>query len=239
MVKRSKRYTQTLEKVDASKEYSTSDAVSMVKDNASAKFDESVELHLKTSSDPRQADQLVRGVVVLPHGVGKTPVVAVFVEGESATVANESGADFVGGDDLIKKVESGWTEFDVSIATSDMMSRVSRLGKILGRKGLMPNPKTGTVVKPDGLSKAIESAKMGRVEYKLDKNSIIHVVIGKASFEVQQLEDNFNALMNSIIRARPGGIKGDFIKSGYLTSTMGPSFALEVAALSQVKTEYN
>jgi large subunit ribosomal protein L1 len=237
MVKRSKRYTQTLEKIDVGKEYSSTDAVIKVKDNASAKFDETVELHLKTSADSTQANQLIRGVVVLPHGIGKTPVVAVFVEGESVTIANESGADFVGGDDLIKKVESGWTEFDVSIATSDMMARVSRLGKILGRKGLMPNPKTGTVVRPDGLSKAIKSSKMGRVEYKLDKNSIIHVVIGKASFEVQQLEDNFNALMDGILRARPSGIKGDLIKSGYLTSTMGPSFALEVVALSQVKTE--
>ncbi len=138
---------------------------------------------------------------------------------------------------MIKKVETGWTEFDVSIATSDMMARVSRLGKVLGRKGLMPNPKTGTVVSTDGLSKAIESAKMGRVEYKLDKNSIIHVVIGKASFETQQLEDNFKTLMNSIIKARPSGIKGEFIKSGYLTSTMGPSFPLEVAEFSQDKTE--
>ena len=239
MVKRSKRYNQTLEKIDVNKQYSPNDAVGLVKDIATAKFDESIELHLKTSADSTQADQLIRGVVVLPHGVGKTPVVAVFVEGESATIANESGADFVGGDDLIKKVESGWTEFDVSIATSDMMSRVSRLGKVLGRKGLMPNPKTGTVVKPDGLSKAIESAKMGRVEYRLDKNSIIHVVIGKASFEAQQIEDNLNVLMNSIIRARPSGVKGDLIKSGYLTSTMGPSFALEVTAFSEVKTEYN
>ena len=237
MVKRSKRYNQTLEKIDVNKQYSPNDAVGMVKDNATAKFDESIELHLKTSADSTQADQLIRGVVVLPHGVGKTPVVAVFVEGESASIANESGADFVGGDDLIKKVESGWTEFDVSIATSDMMARVSRLGKVLGRKGLMPNPKTGTVVKPDGLSKAIESAKMGRVEYRLDKNSIIHVVIGKASFEAQQIEDNLNVLMNSIIRARPSGVKGDLIKSGYLTSTMATSFQFEETPITEVKTQ--
>ena len=237
MVKRSKRYNQTLEKIDVNKQYSPTDAVGMVKDNATAKFDESIELHLKTSADSTQADQLIRGVVVLPHGVGKTPVVAVFVEGESATIANESGADFVGGDDLIKKVESGWTEFDVSIATPEMMGKVGRLGRVLGRKGLMPNPRTGTVVPSDDIPRAITEAKKGRVEYRLDRSSLIHVPIGKASFDEEQLLDNLSSVMDAIVQARPAGLKGQYIRSSFIKSTMGPSVRINVAELTELEVE--
>ena len=229
MVKHGKRYNNILEKIDISKLYNLEDSVALAKSTASSGFDETVELHLRTGVDPRQADQLVRGVVILPHGVGKTVRVAVFVQGEGVSIAEQAGADYVGSEDLVKTVESGWSDFDVAIATPDMMSQIGKLGKILGRKGLMPNPRTGTVVKLDDISRAVNDSKKGRVEYKLDKTSIVHVSVGKVSFTEDQLIDNIRTLMYDIIKSKPSGIKGQFIKSAYLTTTMGPSIALEVS----------
>lgn len=231
MVKHGKRYNNILEKIDVSKFYSIEEGVEITKSTASAGFDETVELHLKTSADPKQADQLVRGVVIMPHGIGKTIRVAVFVQGESVGVAEEAGADYVGSEELVKKVESGWSDFDVAIATPDMMSHIGKLGKVLGRKGLMPNPRTGTVVKKDDISRAINDSKKGRVEYKLDRTSIVHVSVGKVSFTGEQLIDNIKTLMYDIIKSKPNGIKGQFIKSAYLTATMGPSIPLEVSSI--------
>ena len=237
MASRGKRYREALGLLDSQIEYEPKEAIALAKRAATAKFDETVELHLRTGADPRHADQQVRGVAVLPHGVGKPVRVAVFAQGEAVVAAEQAGADYVGSDDLIKKIEGGWTDFDVSIATPDMMGRVGRLGRIIGRKGLMPNPRTGTVVQADGIAGAVSEAKRGRVEYRLDRTSIIHVPIGKASFDDAQLLDNMTTLMDSIVRARPSGAKGQFIRSAYLTSTMGPSIKLSVASATGLKVE--
>lgn len=234
---RGKRYKTALALTDCDKQYEPRDAVELVKKTASASFDETVELHLRTGADPRHAEQLVRGVTTLPHGVGKPVRVVVFTQGEPVSSATEAGADEVGSDDLIKKIEGGWTDFDVSIATPDMMGRVGKLGRILGRRGLMPNPRTGTVVQPDDVPRAVTEAKKGRVEFRLDRTSLIHVVIGKASFEVEQLMDNLTTLVDNIMRARPSGIKGQYIISAYLTSTMGPSIQLDVASTTELRIE--
>jgi large subunit ribosomal protein L1 len=219
------------------KDYQPAEAVGLIKKTATASFDETVELHLRTGADPRHADQQVRGVTVLPHGIGKQVRIVVFTQGEAMATAEEAGADHVGNDDLIKQIEDGWTDFDVSIATPDMMGKIGRLGRVLGRRGLMPNPRTGTVVQPDNIAKAVSDAKKGRVEYRLDREAIIHVVIGKSSFDESQLLDNLTALMDTIIRARPGGVKGQFVRSAFLTTTMGPSVRLDVATVSALKVE--
>ncbi len=232
-----KRFNEAVSLLEDGREYEPSEAVTLAKKTATAKFDETVELHLRTSADPRHADQAVRGVAPLPHGVGKPVRVVVFCQGEAITAAEAAGADFIGDDDLIKKIEGGWTDFDVSIATPDMMGKVGKLGRVLGRKGLMPNPRTGTVVQPDDIPRAVEDVKKGRVEYRLDKDSLIHVVIGRASFDDNQLLDNLTTLMDAIVRARPGGVKGEFIRSAYLTTTMGPSIPLEVASATELKVE--
>ena len=237
MPKHGKRYLEAASLIEKDRGYEPSEAIALAKESASAKFDETVELHIRTGADPRHADQMVRGVVLLPHGVGKQVRVAVFAQGEAASAAKEAGADVVGDDDLIKKVEGGFTDFDVSIATPDMMGKVGRLGRILGRKGLMPNPRTGTVVQPDDIPKAVGDAKKGRVEFRLDRTSIIHVPIGKASFEEEELLDNLTELMDNIVRARPSGVKGQFIRSAYITTTMGPSIGLDVASASALKVE--
>lgn len=237
MPKHGKRYREAAESIEEAGSYEPEEAIAIAKRSATAKFDETVELHIRTGADPRHADQMVRGVALLPHGVGKRVRVAVFAQGEAASAATEAGAEFVGDDDLIKRVEDGFTDFDVSIATPDMMGKVGRLGRILGRRGLMPNPRTGTVVQPDGVPKAVEDAKKGRVEYRLDRSAIIHVPIGKASFEEDKLLDNLTLLMDNIVRARPGGIKGQFIRSVYLTTTMGPSVGMDVASASALKVE--
>jgi len=236
-VKRGKRYSEAVSILEDDKEYEPIEAIDLAKKAATAKFDETVELHLRTNADPRQADQLVRGVAVLPHGVGKPVRVVVFAEGEAVSIAQEAGADFVGSDDLVKKVEGGWTDFDVSIATPDMMSRVGKLGRVLGRKGLMPNPKTGTVVQSGDVGRAVAEAKKGRVEYRLDKSSLIHVAFGKASFEPTQLMDNLTSIMDNIVRSRPSGVKGEYIQSAFLTTTMGPSIRLDVTSASELKIE--
>ena len=236
-IKRGKRYQKAAALVEEDKEYQPAEAISLIKKTASANFDETVEIHLRTGSDPRHADQLVRGVAVLPHGVGKKIRVVVFTQGEGVSKAEEAGADFVGSDDLIKKVEGGWTDFDVSIATPDMMGKVGRLGRILGRRGLMPNPRTGTVVQLDEIGRAVGEAKKGRVEYRLDRTALIHVPIGKASFEESQLMDNMTTLLDAIVRARPSGVKGQFIRAAFLTTTMGPSIRMDVASTTALQVE--
>jgi len=237
MASRGKRYNKASELIEEGHEYIPSEAVEILKKTATAKFDETVELHLRTGADPRHADQQVRGISVLPHGIGKQVRVLVFAQGETILAAKESGADFVGDEDIIAKIEGGWTEFDVSIATPDMMGKVGKLGRILGRKGLMPNPRTGTVVPAQDIPKAIDEAKKGRVEYRLDRTSLMHMPIGKASFEETQLLENLSALVENIVRARPSGVKGQFIKSAYLKTTMGPSVKLDVDRTTAIEVE--
>ncbi len=237
MVKHGKRYNAAIGVIEEGKNYSSTEAVSLAKKCATAKFDETVELHMKTGADPRHADQMVRGVALLPHGVGKQLRTIVFCQGDAIESAKEAGADRVGNDDLIKEIEGGWLDFDVSIATPDMMGKVGKLGRILGRRGLMPNPRTGTVVQSEDIGRAVEEAKKGRVEFRLDKTAIIHVPIGKASFDEQQLLDNLSSLVDTIMRSRPSGVKGQFIRSAYLTTTMGPSVSLDVASVTTLTVE--
>lgn len=237
MAKRSKRYRNALALVDRGKAYSPADAIALVKQVATTGFDESVEAHIRTGADPRHADQQLRGVAMLPHGLGKPIRVLVFAQGEAADAASNAGADHVGADELIQQIESGWTEFDTSIATPDMMGRVGRLGRILGRRGLMPNPRTGTVVQPQDIPRAVEQAKRGRVEVRMDRTAIIHVPIGKASFEDKALSDNLAAVVGMIARNRPAAVKGQFIRSGYLTSSMGPGIRLDLGTLQELRAE--
>ena len=223
MAKHGKKYNAALAKVDLEKEYSTRDAVKLAKETSTTKFDSTVEVHLRTALDPRQADQQVRDVVVLPHGLGKSVRVLVFTQGEGAATARAAGADLVADDDeTLKKIEGGMLDFDVAIATPDAMGRVGRLGRVLGPRGLMPNPKAGTVVNANDIARAIKEAKAGRVEFRLDKTANIHVSVGKVSFSADQLYDNFAALMDAVHKARPSGAKGDYIKRITITTTMGP-----------------
>lgn len=230
MTKHGKKYRAALAKVDLEKEYSVREAIALAKETSITRFDATVEVHMRTALDPRQADQQVRDVVVLPHGLGKTIRVLVFAQGEGAAAARSAGADMVADDDeTLKKIEGGMLEFDVAIATPDVMGRVGRLGRVLGPRGLMPNPKAGTVVNADDLPRAIKEAKAGRVEFRLDKTANIHVSVGKVSFSEDQLMDNFSALMNAVHKARPAGAKGDYIKRITLTTTMGPGIKVDPA----------
>jgi large subunit ribosomal protein L1 len=229
MVKHGKKYLEAAKQVEPAKAYQPEEAVALAKKTARAKFDETVELHLRMGLDPRNAAQQVRGVALLPHGLGKKVRVLVFAQGEAERVAQNSGADFVGGEDLIKKIEEGWIDFDTAIAIPEMMGRVGKLGKILGRRGLMPNPKAGTVVAMNDLPRVIEDARKGRVEYKLDRTAIIHVPLGKASFEAKMLLDNLTAIMEAVVKARPSGAKGQYVKSAFLTTTMGPGIRLDLS----------
>ncbi len=239
MPKQGKKYRASLAKVDLDKNYMPQEAMALAKDTAYTKFDASVEIHMRTALDPRQADQQVRDVVVLPHGLGKTVRVLVFASGEGASMARAAGADLVADDDeTLKKIEGGMTEFDVAIATPDMMGKVGRLGRVLGPRGLMPNPKAGTVVPPQDMARAINEAKAGRVEFRLDKTANIHVVIGKASFDTKKLYENFVALMDAIGKARPSGAKGLYIKRIVVNATMGPGIKIDPnAALSVEASE--
>lgn len=237
MPKHGKRYTNVAHLVDREKAYPPEEAVAIIKKTATAKFDETIEAHLRTGADPRHAEQQIRTVALLPHGLGKQVRVLVFAQGDAAAAAREAGADFVGSDDLIQQIDGGWTEFDTAIATPDLMGRVGRLGRVLGRKGLMPNPRTGTVVQPQDVRRAVDEAKKGRVEVRLDRTAIIHVPIGKASFEEKALIENLMALIDMINRNRPAAIKGQFIQSSYLSSTMGPSVKLDLASLLSQKAE--
>jgi large subunit ribosomal protein L1 len=228
MAKHGKKYLENLQLVDRNQGYSPEEAVDLVKKASFEKFDASVDLHLRMNLDPRKADQQIRGTVLLPSGSGKAVRMVVFAEGEAAKIAEDAGADFVGSDDLVAKVQEGWLEFDLAIAIPQMMSKVGRLGKLLGPRGLMPNPKTGTVVQPDDLDRAITEARQGRVEYRLDKTANVHLSIGKVSFSEQQLLDNLTAVMEAIIRAKPSGAKGRYVDRVTLTSTMGPGIKVDV-----------
>ncbi|MBR4529688.1 MAG: 50S ribosomal protein L1 [Lachnospiraceae bacterium] len=220
-MKHGKKYTEAAKQIDRQKLYEAPEALALVKKSATAKFDETVEIHIRTGCDSRHADQQIRGAVVLPHGTGKTVRVLVFAKNEKLDEAQNAGADFVGGEELIPKIQKeGWLDFDVVVATPDMMGVVGRLGKVLGPKGLMPNPKAGTVTMD--VAKAIADIKAGKIEYRLDKANIIHCPLGKASFTEEQLTDNFNALMDAIVKARPSTVKGQFLKSISVASTMGP-----------------
>ena len=221
-MKRGKKYVEAAKAIDRGTLYDVADAVSLVKKTATAKFDETIEAHIRTGCDGRHADQQIRGAVVLPHGTGKKVRILVFAKDAKAEEAKAAGADYVGGDELIPKIQNeNWFEFDVVVATPDMMGVVGRLGRVLGPKGLMPNPKAGTVTMD--VTKAIQDIKAGKIEYRLDKTNIIHVPVGKASFTEEQLTDNFQTLIDAINKARPAAVKGQFLKSVVLTSTMGPS----------------
>ncbi|MDO8636627.1 MAG: 50S ribosomal protein L1 [Dehalococcoidia bacterium] len=223
-----KKFIEAAKLVDAAREYEPGEAVALAKKTARTKFDETVELHLRMGLDSKSANQQVRGVALLPHGLGKTVRVLVFAQGEAAKTAEASGADFVGSDDLIKKIEEGWLEFDTAIATPDMMGKVGKLGKTLGRKGLMPNPKSGTVVAPSDLARVIQASRQGRVEFKLDRTAIIHVPVGKISFEEIKLVENLTAIVEAIMKAKPSGAKGQYVKTASLTTTMGPGIRLDL-----------
>lgn len=227
-MKRGKKYVEAAKNIDRTTLYEAEDAVSLVKKCATAKFDETIEVHIRTGCDGRHAEQQIRGAVVLPHGTGKTVKVLVFAKGAKADEAEAAGADFVGGEELIPKIQNeNWFDFDVVVATPDMMGVVGRLGRVLGPKGLMPNPKAGTVTMD--VTKAVNDIKAGKIEYRLDKTNIIHVPIGKASFSEDQLSDNFQAIMDAIVKAKPSALKGQYLKSVSLASTMGPGVKINTA----------
>ncbi len=230
-MKRGKRYFESTKNYDKTVQYDVADAIKLVKQNATAKFDETVEVHIRTGCDGRHADQQVRGAVVLPHGTGKSIRVLVFAKGAKLDEAQEAGADFVGGEELIPKIQNeGWLDFDMVVATPDMMGVVGRLGRVLGPKGMMPNPKAGTVTMD--VAKAISDIKAGKIEYRLDKTNIIHVPIGKASFSEEMLTDNFQTLMEAILKARPSALKGTYLKSVSITSSMGPGVKVNPTRLA-------
>ena len=227
-MKHGKKYTEAAKLIDRTVFYEPEEAIALAKKTATAKFDETIEVHIRTGCDGRHAEQQIRGAVVLPNGTGKTVKVLVFAKGDKLNEAEAAGADYVGGEELIPKIQNdGWLDFDVVVATPDMMGVVGRLGKVLGPKGLMPNPKAGTVTMD--VAKAIADIKAGKIEYRLDKTNIVHVPIGKASFTEEALLENFNALMDAIIKARPNALKGQYLKSITLTSTMGPGVKVSVA----------
>ena len=229
-MKRGKKYQEAAKLVDRSVLYDANDAISLVKKAATAKFDETVELHIRTGCDGRHAEQQMRGAVVLPNGTGKSVRVLVFAKGDRVDQALAAGADYAGGEELIPRIQNeGWLDFDVVVATPDMMGVVGRLGRILGPKGLMPNPKAGTVTMD--VTNAVKEIKAGKIEYRLDKSNIIHVPIGKVSFEEEKLQENFTTIMDAIIKARPAAVKGQFIRSATLSSTQGPGVKLNVIKL--------
>ncbi len=227
-MKHGKKYQEAAKLVDRSMQYDTAEAIALVKKTATAKFDETVEVHIRTGCDGRHAEQQIRGAVVLPNGTGKTVRVLVFAKGDKVNEAEAAGADHVGGEELIPKIQNeGWLDFDVVVATPDMMGVVGRLGKVLGPKGLMPNPKAGTVTMD--VAKAISDIKAGKIEYRLDKANIIHVPVGKTSFEESKLQENFDALMEAIVKAKPSALKGQYLRSITLATTMGPGVKVNVA----------
>ncbi len=228
MAKRGKKYIEAAKQVEAGKSYPVDEAVDLVKKTNYAKFDATVEVAYNLSVDPKQADQQIRGALVLPNGTGKTQKVVVFAEGDQAKQAEEAGADIVGSDDLVEKIQGGWLDFDVAVATPPMMAKVGRLGRVLGPKGLMPNPKTGTVTMD--VTKAINDIKSGQVTYRVDKQGIVHAPIGKVSFTEDQLLENFRSLQDTIVRARPASAKGNYIKSLSITSTFGPGVKVDIAS---------
>lgn len=227
MSKHGRKYTEAAAKIDRDQLYTKAEAVKLIKETAYTTFDPTVEVHLRLGVDPRHADQQVRDVVVLPHGLGKTVRILVFAEGEDARLAEEAGADYIADDEMIKQIQGGWTDFDVAIAVPSLMGKVGRLGRVLGPRGLMPNPKAGTVAPGDDLPRLIEEAKAGRVEFRVDKTSNVHVPIGKASFSEEQLLDNLNTLLDAIKRARPSAAKGTYVRKITVANTMGPGIKLD------------
>jgi len=228
MARHGKKYQESAQVIDRAKAYHPQEAIELAKKVAHTRFDETVELHLRMGVDPRNAAQQVRGVALLPHGLGKKVRVLVFAQGEAAKIAETAGADFVGGDELVKKIVDGWLDFDTAIATPEMMSKVGKLGKILGRRGLMPNPKSGTVVAAADLPRIINDARKGRVEFKLDRAAIIHVPLGKVSFENDMLMGNLTAVVEAVVKIKPSGAKGQYVRTAFLTTTMGPSIRLDL-----------
>ena len=231
MARHGKRYQEAAKLIDRDKVYSPQEAIELTSKASYAKFDETLELHLRMGLDPRHADQQIRGVVLLPHGLGKKVRILVFAQGEAVRIAEEAEADYVGGDELIKKIEEGWLDFDVTIATPDMMGKIGKLGKILGRRGLMPNPKLGTVVAAAELPRVIRDARKGRAEFKLDRSGNIHLSLGKVSFEPDKLIENLSTAMETIMRAKPSGAKGQYIKVATLATSMGPGIKLELKSI--------
>jgi large subunit ribosomal protein L1 len=229
MVQRGKRYKELAQLVERGRPYEPMEAATVLKETSKVNFDPTVEAHIRLGVDPRHADQMVRGTVVLPHGVGKTIRVVVFAQGDKAQEALRAGADEVGGEDLVKRIEAGWLDFDIALATPDMMGQVGKLGRILGRRGLMPNPKSGTIT--FDLERAIKEVKSGRVEFKVDKGGIIHVPFGKASFNEEQLAENLTALADAVNRARPSAAKGQYFRSFTVASAMGPGIRIDVPAV--------
>lgn len=235
MTQRGKKFIEAAKLVDRTKNYAPAEAVELLKKVSYTKFDSTIEMHFRLGVDPRHADQQVRSTVLLPAGLGKTVRILVFAEGDGARLAEQAGADHVGLDDLIAKIQGGWLEFDMAIATPQVMGKVGRLGRILGTRGLMPNPKAGTIVQPDDLPRAIKEARQGRVEFKVDKTGNLHVPIGKVSFTPEQISDNLTALMDAVNRAKPSGAKGIYIKRVTLTSTMAPGIRLDPIQASLLK----
>jgi len=228
MPKHGKKYLEAVKLLDKTKTYSPEEAIGLAKKMSHARYDETVELHLRMGLDPRNATQQVRGVTLLPHGLGKEVKVLVFAQGEAEKIAQDAGADYVGNDDLVQKIEGGWLDFDMAIATPDLMSKVGKLGKILGRRGLMPNPKSGTVVDANNLTKAVGDARKGQVEFKLDRTAIIHLPIGKVSFEDDKLKENLAAVVESVVKAKPSGAKGQYVKTAAISTTIGAGIQLDL-----------
>jgi large subunit ribosomal protein L1 len=235
MAQHGKKFEDAAKQVDRNKQYAPAEAVDLLKQISYTKFNETVEVHVRLGVDPRHADQQVRSTVLLPAGLGKEVHILVFAEGDGARLAEQSGADYVGLDDMIAKIQGGWLEFDMAIATPQVMGKVGRLGRILGTRGLMPNPKAGTIVQPDDLPRAIKEARQGRVEFKVDKTGNLHVPIGKVNFTPQQLMDNLTALMDAVNRAKPSGAKGIYVRRVTLTSTMAPGIRLDTAQATALK----
>jgi len=230
-----KKYLEAAEKIDRAVLYSPEEAITLLKQVATAKFDETVELHLRLGIDPRHSEQQIRTTVILPHGLGKTVRILVFAEGEGARAAQEAGADIVADDEIINKINDGWVEFDVALAVPEMMRKIGKLGRVLGRRGLMPSPKSGTLVQPEDLAEAIREARAGRLEFRNDRTANVHVPIGKASFEYQKLYENMVAMIDAIRRNKPSGAKGTYIKRIVITSTMGPAIRIDPAVALDVR----
>jgi len=237
MPKRGKRYRTASEQIDADRLYEPDEALGMVRTSATAKFDETVELHLRTGLDGRHAEQQIRGSVTLPHGLGRDQTVIVFAEGEAVSQALAAGANEAGGDELIQRVADGWTDFDVAIAQRELMGKVGRLGRILGPRGLMPNPRNNTVMDAANIPRAVQEGKSGRVEFRLDRTNLVHMALGKVSFSDDQLTENLSAIIAEIVKARPSDIKGQYIRSATLTSTMGPGVHVDVQPLLALAAE--
>jgi len=235
MPRRGKKYRESIDTVDRTRTYAPVEAVDLVKGMAKAKFDETVELHMNLNVDPRHADQQVRSTVSLPAGTGRSLRIMVFAEGEAATAAEAAGADYVGTDEYVKKIQDGWLEFDVAVAIPQAMGKIGRLGRVLGPRGMMPSPKAGTVVQPDDVGDTISELRKGRVEFRVDRTANLHIPIGKSSFTAEQLQQNFSAVMEAVLRARPASVKGQYIKSLTITATMTPGVRLDIAAARDFK----